>query len=609
MRRILSTLITVTLLMLFIPASGAQPGFVTLPGTSYDVIDGISGISVNINIDGFMISKTEVTQKEYRETMGNNPSINIGPDLPVENVSWWDAVRYCNIRSRNEGLEPCYNLETGECDFNRNGYRLPTDAEWTYADSSVTEITADTIHTYGNIGTSNTKSIPVLHQMLDEKSTDNVGIYLPNAFGLYDMTGNVWEWCSDYGNPQDDVPIPLQNPRGPSWGTERIIRGGSYISMVNNWSRGYRSSITPDYTSRFTGFRICRSVKSMHPQSAEIQWELYNMIPEGFEHNTGSLSPLAKDNDGNTIDSVLQWQEKRAVLLKKWATMLGKPDIDPPEPSVTVIKTFEEEFYTGTIMYLQMEPEFSEKIFLMMPSNPVRTPTPVVITPYYDVDTPAAKNMGGRSYRPPGVRSFAYLMAQQGYIVVAVRWFGESYGEHYGEAVANLKLKHPGCTGLGKWVWDAQRVVDYIFTIPEADTDKIGIIGHSLGGKMSLYAGALDERISVVVSSELGIGLEDSNYDDFWYFGEFIRSIDPSTDHHELLGLIAPRPFLLIGGDEYDTDKSWLYINAARQVYNFYDKPRHIGYFNHRTGHSPTPDAVRLSVDWLKFFLSTNDQE
>lgn len=588
--------------------SWAQTGFVTIPGTSYDVVDGVSGIATNVSISGFLISKTEVTQKDYREITGKSPSINVGPEKPVENVSWWDAIHYCNLRSSKEGLEPCYDLETGKCDLTQSGYRLPTAAEWSYADSSVTEITVDTIHTYGNIGSSNTKSISELRQSLDEKSTENVGSYLPNALGLYDMIGNVWEWCTDYGNPQDNVSVPLQNPQGPSWGTERIIRGGSYISMVNNWSRGYYSSIKPDYKSGFTGFRVCKSIANEVPESAGINWKRYNMIPEGFEGKTGPLSPLNEDNKGNTIDSDRQWQEKRAVLMDKWTALIGKPNLDPPVPSVTVIETFEEEYYTGTLMYLQVEPDFSEKIFLMMPTNPVSTPTPVIITPYYDVDTPAAKNMGGRTYHPPGVRSFAYLMAQQGYIVVAVRWFGESYGEHYGEAVANLELRHPGCTGLGKWVWDAHRVVDYIYTIPGADTSNIGIIGHSLGGKMSLYAGAFDDRITMVVASELGIGLDDSNYDDFWYFGDFIRNIDPSTDHHELLGLIAPRPFLLIGGDEFDTDKSWYYINAARQIYNIYDKPYFIGYFNHHTGHSPTADAVRLSIDWLKYFLSGHCQ-
>ncbi|MEA2062951.1 MAG: acyl-CoA thioester hydrolase/BAAT C-terminal domain-containing protein, partial [Gemmatimonadota bacterium] len=157
--------------------------------------------------------------------------------------------------------------------------------------------------------------------------------------------------------------------------------------------------------------------------------------------------------------------------------------------------------------------------------------------------------------------------------------------------------------GLGKWVWDSQRLVDYLYTLPGVDRNNIGIIGHSLGAKMSFYAAAMDERITAAVASEPGIGLDFSNYEDYWYFGEFIRSIEKSTDQHELLGMLAPRPFLLLGGDRADNDKSWYYINAAREVYSIFNKPLDIGYINHHNGHAPTPEAVRLSVEWLKRFL------
>ncbi len=586
----------------------AQENFVTIPAVSYTIVDGITGIPTDISVSEFIISKTEVTQKEFQEIMDYNPSHHKGPDLPVENISWWEAIRYCNLRSIKEEFEPCYNLSTGECNLSLSGYRLPTDAEWSLADSSETEYTAGTIYKYANIGSPNTKNIPELKKFLHEKGTEKTGSYLPNVFGLYDMRGNVWEWCTDFNNPAGNVPIPLKDPRGPSWGTERIIRGGSFISMVNNWSRDYSSSMKPEHKSRFTGFRICRSTGMKKPAEIvdEKEWfEPYNSIPDGFE-NTGNLSSLVTDPDGKTIKSIHGWQGKRKQLEKKWSELLGKMDVQPPEPEVKLVRIFKEEGYTGRLMYLKVEPGFREKIYVMIPDKPVTSPAPVVITPYYDVDTPAGKNMGGRSYRPVSVRSFAYLMVREGYIAVAVRWFGESYGESYGEAVANLKLRHPDLTGLGKWVWDARRVIDYIYTMPEADHDNIGIIGHSLGGKMALYAAAMDERITAVVSSEPGIGLEFSNYDDFWYFGDFIRSIDTSTDHHELLGLIAPRPFLLIGGNDSDTDESWYYINASRDVYNIYGKRRNIGYFNHRTGHSPTPEAVRLSVEWLKHFLNEN---
>ena len=586
----------------------AQTEFVTIPASSYRIVDGLSGIEVDVSLSEFMIGSTELTQKDFSEIMGYNPSFHQGADFPVENVSWWEAVRYCNLRSLKEGLQPCYDLSTGECDYSQNGYRLPTEAEWDLADSVGVPYTQETALQHGNVGSSNSESLDVLKKELSEKATKKVGSYQPNHFGVYDMLGNVWEWCSDYFNrASSNAPVPLTDPRGASWGPERLLRGGAFISLSGNWSRGYRSCMRPEYKSRFTGFRLCRRAGNppAEKQASGTGWfEPYNRVPAGFENNTGPLFSLVRDSKGRPITTAGQWQEHRKEIEAKWAGLLGRMPQLPPGVNVRPVKTFQEERYTGRLMYLQVEPDWWEKIFLMIPRKPVARPTPVVIVPYYDVDTPAAKDMGGRSYMPHGVRSFAFLMAQQGYIAVAIRWYGESYGEGYAEAVARLKIRHPELSGIGKWVWDAHRLVDYLYTLPEVDQKNIGIIGHSLGAKMSLYAAAFEPRITAVAASEPGIGVTFSNYEDYWYHDQTILGMEKHTDHHELLGLIAPRPFMLIGGDSADNDRSWHYINSAREVYSLLGKGENIGYFNHRAGHTPTPESVRLAVEWLKHFLN-----
>ena len=600
-------LMIIPLLFGFINLLDAQDNFVTIPAASFEIVDGLTGIQEKVEISEFFIAKTEVTQKEFLEVMSYNPSSHQGADYPVETVSWWECIRYCNLRSIREDLEPCYDLATGVCDFSKNGYRLPTDAEWSLADSTDTPYNEENIHKFGNIGSANNENIAQLKKEIAEKGIMKTGSYPPNRFGLYDMLGNVWEWCNDFNYSLGNHPIPLQNPRGPRWGCERVIRGGSFFSLASSWGRQYRSSMNPERKSRFTGFRVCRSSekKKISARSDDPKWfEIYNRVPEGYAGNKGDLSSLLKDSKGREIKSLSEWPEKRKGIKEKWEKLLGTIQGTPLAPNVKLIETFKEDIYTGRLMYLQVEPDYWEKIYLMIPDKPLSQPTPVVIVPYYDVDTPAGKNMGGRTYNPPGVRSFAYLAVQQGYIAAAVRWFGESYGENYGEAVANLKTRHPGLSGLGKWVWDAHRLLDYLYTLPEVDRKNIGIIGHSLGGKMSLYAAAFDERITAVVCSELGIGLTFSNYEDYWYFDDSIRNTDKALDHHELLALIAPRPVLLIGGDDADSDKSWYYINSAREVYSIFEKPANIGYFNHRTGHTPTPEAVHLAVEWLKHFLN-----
>jgi hypothetical protein len=572
---------------------------IEVPGTSVEIVDGSTKIPVTVTLGKFLMSPTQVTQREYAEITGENPSSHRGADLPVETVSWWESIRYCNLRSFKENLDPCYNLETGFCDMRKNGYRLPSDMEWTHASGSTSNLSAG-IHD-ANLGDSDTTHVGRLIDGLSHSGTKPVGSFPANQYGLYDMIGNVWEWCTDYFNPVDQ-PQASYNPAGPLRGLDRIVRGGSFVTTPSP-AKGYRRCIEPEYKSRFTGFRVCRTLEPDPVLPAvhhSPDWfAVYNQVPPGYETSTGGLSSLVEG-----ISSVEEWQVRRTTLQKKWLKMLGSMDIEPPPPKTRLVRVIEHQNYTAKLMYLQVESDWWEKILVMMPAEAMTRPRPVVIVPYYDVDDSAAKNLSGNLFLGQAVDPYAYCAVQKGYIAVAIRWWGESYGESWSsEAVANLKLRHPQVTGLGKWVWDAHRLVDYLYTLPEVDRMHIAITGHSLGGKMALYAPAFDERITAVVSNELGIGFSFSNYDDYWYLGDFIRNLDHGTDQHELIALIAPRPFLLIGGDKFDTKKSWYYINAARPVYQLYGKPKNIGYFNHHTGHFATPEAVWLSNEWLTHFL------
>lgn len=556
-----------------------------IPASTREITDAGTGIAIRISTGEFLLSSTEITQAEYEAITGSNPSFYKGAQHPVENVSWWDAIRYCNLRSIREGFSPAYDLATGRSNRMSNGYRLPSEAEWEAAFTGADPKQA-------NLGINNTKQIAPLLRLIQEKGTQPVAAHAPNKLGIYDMLGNVWEWTDDFFDPV--ATTPQQNVDGVA----RTIRGGSFVSTTSNWSRGYRSSMPAEHKSRFTGFRVCRSASAPAPPAPDVSWfKPYQQPPAGFETSIGTLQPLIASGDTQA-----NWPDRRNELLAKWRTILGAPAIAAPAPNARLVRTFSDHGQTGEIRELQTEPGSWEKILILRPPNPARTPLPVVIVPYYDIDVPAGRNLGGRSFMPGAVRSYAQLAAQRGFLAIAIRWFGESYGERYDEAVANLALRHPQSTGLGKWVWDAQRLLDYIETIPDADRTRIAIIGHSLGAKMALYAAAMDTRIGNVVFSEGGIGFKMSNYDDFWYLGEKMKSLPTGTDQHELLALLAPRPFLLIGGDQYDGNESWHYINAARAVYNLFSKPGNLGYFNHHSGHSPTPEAISHAMRWLERF-------
>ena len=577
----------------------ASSKLVEIQGRSFDIVDELTKVPVTVTIGKFLMSPTEVTQREYEENMGENPSFHRGPNFPVETVTWWDAIRYCNLRSFKEHLNPCYNLETGFCDMRKNGYRLPSEVEWIHASADTSGPPGG--RSGGNLGNSDTSHVSALVDELEDCGTKPVGSYPANRNGIYDMFGNVWEWCTDYSNSLRQ-PQASYNPAGPLRGIDRIVRGGSFVSTTSHWSRGYRRCIEPEYKSRFMGFRVCRTMEPdpvLPASHYSPDWfEPYNQAPPGYATSIGNLTSLVSG-----IHTVAEWEQRCKGIQAKWRKLIGSMDITPPPPKTRLIRVVEDQNYTAKLMYLQVEPDWWEKILVMMPAEAMTRPRPVVIVPFYDVDTSAARDLSGKHYLGPTVVPYAYCAVQKGYIAVAIRWYGQSYGESENEAVANLKMRHPHVTGVGKWVWDAQRLVDYLYTLPEIDRANIGIIGHSLGGKMALHAPAFDQRITVVVPNELGIGLTFSNYDDYWYFGNFIQNVEPGTDQHELIALIAPRPFLLIGGDKYDTASSWYYINAARQVYSLYGKPENIGYFNHHTGHRPTPEAIWRANEWLAHFL------
>jgi formylglycine-generating enzyme required for sulfatase activity len=197
----------------------------------------------------YCMKATEVTQGEWQAVMGSNPSsfANRGANCPVEKVSWDDAVGYANALSRREGLPECYTGSTFS-GLGCRGYRLPTEAEWEYAARAGT-----TGATYGNLDS------VAWYDKNSGYATHPVGQKQPNAWGIYDMLGNVWEWTGDW-----HAAYP-----GESWephvakllGRARVYRGGSWTYNVREARAARRDGSTPG--ARFTdlGFRLARTAE------------------------------------------------------------------------------------------------------------------------------------------------------------------------------------------------------------------------------------------------------------------------------------------------------------------------------------------------------------
>jgi sulfatase modifying factor 1 len=178
----------------------------------------------------FYMATTEVTQAEYEDVMGKNIALFGGcPDCPVERVKWHEAIAYCNALSEREGYAQCYEtLEVGDQilfkGLHCTGYRLPVEAEWEYA------ARAGTV-TLWNCG--DDPACLTTFSWIKENSaskTHPVGQLEPNAWGLYDMGGNVFEWVWDWHMPDFYAESPSQDPLGPEEGNHRVYRGGAWSS-------------------------------------------------------------------------------------------------------------------------------------------------------------------------------------------------------------------------------------------------------------------------------------------------------------------------------------------------------------------------------------------
>ncbi len=205
-----------------------------------------------VTVSTFYMSKYEVTQKEWREVMGSSPSRFSGDNLPVEQVSWYDAVEYCNVLSVQKGLTPVYTINgtSVTANWSANGYRLPTEAEWEYAARG-----GNSSNGYKYAGGHSPGEV-AWYGGNSGGETQPVGRKAPNEMGLYDMSGNVWEWCWDwYGSYSSGS---QSNPRGPASGSDRVNRGGSWLSGAGVLRSAYRGGNGPGSSGYNLGFRLVR---------------------------------------------------------------------------------------------------------------------------------------------------------------------------------------------------------------------------------------------------------------------------------------------------------------------------------------------------------------
>jgi dienelactone hydrolase len=313
------------------------------------------------------------------------------------------------------------------------------------------------------------------------------------------------------------------------------------------------------------------------------------------------LRPLLLTRDGKPITKKADWDQAHQELHKTWLAQLGMAPDKPEKLDVRIEKTEKPDGYTRQLVSFASEGDDRILAYLLTPSGLEGEKRPAVVI-FHQTTRDTLQEPVGLGKKPE--LALALQLVQRGYITLSPECYilKDKEGWAKGQAAA-LAKRRPGWTGMGKMTFDASRCVDYLETLPAVDKERIGCIGFSLGAKEVLYAMAFEPRYKVGVFNEGGIGLRMSNWTDPWYFGDKIKPQIPNLEHHQVLALVAPRPFLILGGDSADGDASWPFVKAVLPVYELLGAGDRVGLHNHKGKHTFPKEARRLAYRWLDHWL------
>lgn len=320
----------------------------------------------------------------------------------------------------------------------------------------------------------------------------------------------------------------------------------------------------------------------------------------------GKLAPLLVDESGQAIATREGWERQRTKTRDEWKKFLGPMPEPRPVVTLEVLKTESLGGVERQLVRYEGEPGLFVEGYLLKPlaNNNETQPRPGIVA-LHQTTNASIDEVAGVS--GPDSMQIGLKLAKRGFVVFCPRCFLWQSVKDYNDAVAKHRERHPNSLGMAKMLYDAVRGVDVLASLPDVDAKRIGAVGHSLGAKETLYLAAFDERIKVAVASEGGTGFRSTNWDAPWYLGPAIRDEKFSLNHHQLLALIAPRPFLILGGESgggaADGDRSWPLLEAALPVWRLYGEPTRLGLLNHRQGHSISPESFEKIAEWLETYL------
>ena len=336
-------------------------------------------------------------------------------------------------------------------------------------------------------------------------------------------------------------------------------------------------------------------------------------VPAAFAQQTSpGESPLVFAN-GQPVTSPEQWPQRRAELLKRWQDLLGEWPPLIEHPSVELLDSTAREGITQERIRFLWTPREKTEGYLLIPPTP--GPHPAVLTVYYEPET--AAGLQGEN------RDFAWQLARRGFVALSIGTKEASLAKTYSlywpdpDAVTVQPLSMLACAAANAWHVLAER--------PEVDSKRIGIVGHSFGGKWAMFASCLFDRFACAVWSDPGIAFDDTrpsiNYWEPWYLGWHPQPWRPrglvtaehpalglyptlrkqGRDLHELHALMAPRPFLVSGGSE-DPPERWKVLNHTIGVNRLLGYENRVAMSN-RPNHAPTPESNAVIYDFFSWVL------
>lgn len=334
------------------------------------------------------------------------------------------------------------------------------------------------------------------------------------------------------------------------------------------------------------------------PAPREVPW-LNEILtpPAALPSGLPRLPSVLIDGKKQPITTRDAWNAHRTPYRQEWLNWLGMWQRPAGPPRYEILTSDRVGGIVRRFVQFDVELGITIDAYLLLPSGD-RTRLPGVVVFHSTVDYTIRQGAG---LEGPPAAAWGLKLAQQGFVVLCPRCFlwNDSPEVDYKQRVAEFKSRHPESRSMARMVFDGQRALDLLASLPEVDPQRLGVAGHSLGAKEALYVAAFDDRVKAAVSSEGGIGTTFSNWDASWY----LETKEVPREHHDLLALIAPRAFLLIGGDSADGARSWPFIEAALPVYKLYAPITRLGLLNHGQGHTIPPIAEARTYEWLRTYV------